>query len=89
MKFDILKRVTGEVIFSAEIECDDDTPQRVKLGLAVKVAVKARADLDDAIRLKPDFAEAHNSLSEVLRDLGQLNEAVDSYKKELKMYSNV
>ena len=58
MKFDILKRFTGEVVFTAEIECDDDTPQRVKLGLAIKVAVKARANLSGANLSRANLSDA-------------------------------
>lgn len=45
MKYDILNRFSGVVIFTAEIDCSDDTLPSIKLGLAVKVAVKARANL--------------------------------------------
>ena len=48
MKYDILNRWSGEVIFTAEIDCSDDTLPSIKLGLAVKVAVKARANLTRA-----------------------------------------
>ena len=44
----ILNRFTGEVLFSAEIECKPDEPPSVKLGLAVRVAIKARAYLAGA-----------------------------------------
>ena len=45
MKFDILNRFSGEVQFSAEIDCKADDLPSVKLGMAVKVAVKENADL--------------------------------------------
>jgi hypothetical protein len=45
MKFDITNRWSGSVMFTAEIECAEDAAYSVKLGLAVKVAVKAGADL--------------------------------------------
>ena len=48
MKYDILNRFSGTVIFTAEIDCSDDTLPSIKLGLAVKVAVKARANLTGA-----------------------------------------
>ena len=44
----ILNRFTGAVMFSAEIECKPDELPSIKLGLAVKVAVKSGADLSDA-----------------------------------------
>ena len=44
-KFDILNRFSGEVQFTAEIECPADAPPSVKIGLAVKWAVKEKANL--------------------------------------------
>ena len=48
MKYDIKHRFNGAVIFTAEIDCADDALPSIKLGLAVRVAVKARADLSGA-----------------------------------------
>ena len=48
MKFNITHRFTGSVLFEAEIEATEDTPLSIRLGLAVRVAVKARANLADA-----------------------------------------
>jgi hypothetical protein len=48
MKFEIKHRWTGTVIFTAEIEADGDTAISVKLGLAVRAALKAKADLRGA-----------------------------------------
>ena len=48
MKFDIKNRFDGSVIFSADIDCDIDTPNSVKLGMAVKLAIKLRANLSGA-----------------------------------------
>ena len=48
MKFDIKNRWTGKVQFTAEIECSDDANLGIKIGLAVKWAIKARADLAGA-----------------------------------------
>jgi len=48
IKQEILNRFSGEVIFTAEIECAADELPSIKLGLAVKAAVKARAYLADA-----------------------------------------
>ena len=45
IKFDVTNRWSGAVQFTAEIECDDGAPTSVKLGLAVRWAVKAGADL--------------------------------------------
>ena len=40
---------------------------------------------DGAIRLKPDFAEAHSNRGIVLKDLGRLDEAVASYDKAIQL----
>ena len=48
MKFEIKNRFTGAVKFTAEIECEEGTSTSIKLGLAVKWAVKAGAYLADA-----------------------------------------
>ena len=55
MQFEIKSRWSGAVIFTADIEADESASASIKLGLAVKVAVKARADLSDA-DLKGDDA---------------------------------
>jgi hypothetical protein len=48
MKFDILNRFTREVQFTAEINCDNDASASIKIGLAVKWAIKTGADLAGA-----------------------------------------
>ena len=48
IKFDVLNRFTGAVQFTAEIECDEGASVSVKLGLAVRWAVKAGAYLAGA-----------------------------------------
>jgi len=48
ISFAITNRYTGAVQFTAEIECDDAAPTRVKVGLAVKWAFKDRAYLSGA-----------------------------------------
>ena len=47
-QFEIKNRFTGNVQFTAEIECDEDTSLRVKIGLAVRWAIKSDADLRGA-----------------------------------------
>jgi len=49
IKFDVFKRWTSEVQFTAEIDCAEDAPISVKRGLAVKWAVENRVSLDGAI----------------------------------------
>ena len=48
IKQEILSRFSGEVIFTAEIECAADELPSIKLGLAVRAAVKVRANLAGA-----------------------------------------
>ena len=48
IKQDIVNRFSGAVMFTAEIECAADELPSIKLGLAVKAAVKARAYLAGA-----------------------------------------
>ena len=58
------------------------------LGAALKGQGKlqeAVASFDRAIRLKPDYAEAHSNLGNALTALGRLEEAVTSYRKALTL----
>jgi len=48
MKFAIKSRWTSLVKVEAEIDCAEDTPKSVKIGLAVKCAINSGADLSDA-----------------------------------------
>ena len=48
MKFEIRNRWSGNVQFTAEIDCSEDTPLRIKVGLAAKWAFKSGAVLRDA-----------------------------------------
>ena len=48
MKHEIMNRGTGDVLFTADIEHDEDSPGSVKTGLAVKWAIKNDAGLRDA-----------------------------------------
>ena len=45
MKFEIRNRWSGEVQFTADIECDETAALSVKIGLAAKWGVKNKADL--------------------------------------------
>ena len=58
MKFDVFNRFTGAVQFTAEIECAEDESFSIKLGLAVKWAIKARANLAGANLAGAYLAEA-------------------------------
>ena len=46
---------------------------------------QAIACFKEAIKLKPDFAEAHNNLGNILKLLGQVDEAILSYKRAIKL----
>ena len=59
MKFEIKSRWTGAVIFTADIDCDDGESHGIQLGLAVKVAVKADANLADAYMADAYMADAN------------------------------
>ena len=48
ISFNVTNRFTGAVQFTAEIDCDEDAPKSVKLGLSVKWANLWRADLSRA-----------------------------------------
>jgi len=55
IKFDILSRFTGSVQFTAEIDCDEDAPRSLKVGLAVKWGVKYGANLSGANLSRADL----------------------------------
>lgn len=48
LKFDVLNRFSGKVQFTAEIDCAPDASASVKLGLAIKWAIKSGANLSGA-----------------------------------------
>jgi hypothetical protein len=48
IKFNVLNRFSGEIKFTAEIDCDESALPSLKLGLAVKWAIKEKADLSSA-----------------------------------------
>ena len=48
MKFEIRNRFTGQVQFTAEIDCAEDAATSIKIGLAVKWARNTRAHLAGA-----------------------------------------
>ena len=48
IKFDVLNRWTSEVQFTAEVECSLDALPNIKLGLAVRWAIKSDANLRGA-----------------------------------------
>ena len=56
------------------------------------VALKDKGELDaaigsykQAIKIKPDYAEAYNNMGVALKDKGELDAAIDSYKQAIKI----
>ena len=58
MKYEILNRFTGNVQFIAEIECKVDELPSIKLGLAVKSAIKEKANFYGADLYGADLSGA-------------------------------
>ena len=58
MKFEVRNRYTGEVQFTAEIGCADGASTSIKLGLAVRWAIKSRANLSGANLYGADLSGA-------------------------------
>ena len=65
MKFDVLDRYTGEVKFTADISCDKSALPSVKLGLAVKWAIKENANLRSADLRSADLSYANLSSADL------------------------
>jgi hypothetical protein len=59
IKFEVINRFSGAVQFTAEIECGEDESYSIKLGLAVKWGIKARADLTGANITDADLTGAN------------------------------
>ena len=64
ISFDILHRWTGKLVFTAEIEAEDGASRAIKLGLAIRVAVRAKAYLREA-----DLRGANLSGAPVIDDI--------------------
>ena len=61
IKVDVLNRFSGKVQFTAEIDCDENAETSVKLGLAVRWAIKTNADLSYADLSYADLSYANLS----------------------------
>ena len=48
---------------------------------AISMPDKAIQSFENAIAIKPDYAEAYNNLGNILMELGQLDMAVENYEK--------
>ena len=77
--FEIKNRFTGEIIFTAELTCSPDTLPSIKLGLAVKAAVKADAYLADA-----DLAGANLARANLARATLARADLADAYLADAK-----
>ena len=62
IKFSIFNRFSGSLQFTAEIDCSADVPNSCKVGLAVKWAIKSRANLYGA-----DLSGANLSRADLYR----------------------
>ena len=81
MQFEIRSRWSGAVVFTAEIAADSETPTGIKLGLAVKTAVKAEANLRGADLSGANLSEA--DLSEAnLNGVSGLNDWIKCIQVE-------
>jgi hypothetical protein len=58
IKFNVTNRFSGAVQFTAEIDCGDDAAPSIKLGLAIKWAVKSGAYLIGAYLIGADLSRA-------------------------------
>jgi hypothetical protein len=63
LKFSVINSFSGEVQFTAEIDCDESTSSSIKLGLAVRWAIKSRADLSGANLSGADLSGANLSVA--------------------------
>jgi hypothetical protein len=74
MQFEIRNRWTGNVQIAAEVECDTDASTPIKLGLAVRWAVKAKANLSGADLSWANLSGADLSWADLSRaDLSRAN----------------
>ena len=58
MQFNITNRWSGQIQFTAEIDCAEDAPISLKIGLSVKSAIKSGADLSGADLSDADLSAA-------------------------------
>lgn len=64
MKFEIRNRWSGNVQFTAEIDCSEDTPLRIKVGLAAKWAFKSGADLSGVPQVENIHQKVYEAASQ-------------------------
>ena len=79
--------IAAELIGKA-IEVNPSGAKYNNIGLALHALGKLDAAAENyrkALRLKPDFAEAHNNLGLTLQDQGQVNTAIEHYRKAISI----
>jgi len=59
MKYEIKNRYTNKVQFTADIDCEEDEKESVKIGLSVIWAIKNKADLREADLQEADLLKAN------------------------------
>jgi len=84
VKFEILNRFTGAVQFTAEIDCSADALPSVKLGLAVKVAIKEKANLSGAYLSGANLSGAYLNGADLSRAYLNGANLSGAYLKEAK-----
>jgi hypothetical protein len=74
MEFKILNRFSGKVQFTAEIDCKEDDATSIKIGLAVKWAIKTSANLCSANLCSANLCSADLSYADLsYADLSSAN----------------
>jgi hypothetical protein len=68
---------------------DDKLPQAIE-HLGVQFArtghlPEAKSELEESIRLNPDYAESHNDYGNILRNMGQLDEAMTQFHEATRL----
>src|SRR5229473_2803885 len=92
IKFDIKNRFSGVVQFTTEIECGEDEPASIKIGLAVKWAIKARANLAGAYLAGANLAGANLAdadLAGAYLAHANLAEQLAIAKKDIPIIANI
>jgi len=60
------------------------------MGTALKEKGELDAAIDSykqAIKIKPDYADAYNNMGNVLKEKGDVDAAIESYKKAINRHS--
>ena len=86
IKFDVVDRWSGDVKFTAEIDCGEYVPRSVKLGLAVKWAVENYANLWNTDLRNANLSDANLNTSHGINDFVksiQIEEYAISYTSDI------